>query len=397
MNELPLYEVIFEEGQTIGVYGISLVDRPANGLMAIKFSDVEFHPNCKCELIEGQVIGEPSQCDYCKLKAKELESDLKMNIKMSSIDKRILTCAVLIPNQRITREDEDGKYNIFFTESLIEQIQQNFFKNGYQNNSTINHIEPINGVYFFESWIIEDPNNDKANAIGFKGLPKGTLMMSMKVDNKEVWDNYIKGGDFRGFSIDSVFKLKRVNNININNKEMNLSKETIVSALKDAMKQIKLEDMVPNEQPEMSPLEVTPENVDELSKILPEGITVDQILSALGLTISTREEDVMEAPEVEVPEVEVELEDSTISQTPLVPATEMAPDMKSELDAKDAEIASLKAKLADLEAQLVSSKDAIVKMSNQPASTGIKNVDLSSKSSPSTKIGRLLEAVNSIK
>jgi len=54
-----------------------------------------------------------------------------------------------------------------------------------------------------ESWLIEDPNKDKAAAYGFD-LPKGTWMVSMKVLNDDVW-RAVKEGEVKGFSIEGYF------------------------------------------------------------------------------------------------------------------------------------------------------------------------------------------------
>jgi hypothetical protein len=44
--------------------------------------------------------------------------------------------------------------------------------------------------------------NDKANELGFD-VPVGTWMLSMKVDNDTIWNDFIKTGKVKGFSIDS--------------------------------------------------------------------------------------------------------------------------------------------------------------------------------------------------
>ena len=54
-----------------------------------------------------------------------------------------------------------------------------------------------------ESWLIEDKVHDKSVKYGFS-LPKGTWMISMKVDNDQVW-NDVKEGKVKGFSIEGFF------------------------------------------------------------------------------------------------------------------------------------------------------------------------------------------------
>lgn len=131
----------------------------------------------------------------------KLSTELK-DIKMSSEEKRILTSPVLLPEQNIYREFDGIQCNVFFSADTIERLQQNFFRKHYQENSTLEHKELLEGVFFFESWIVTDSKNDKANALGYD-VPVGTWMMSMKVENQSIWDEYVKSGKITGFSIDS--------------------------------------------------------------------------------------------------------------------------------------------------------------------------------------------------
>jgi hypothetical protein len=54
-----------------------------------------------------------------------------------------------------------------------------------------------------ESWLIEDEVYDKSVKYGFN-LPKGTWMISMKVNNEDVWKD-VKDGKVKGFSIEGYF------------------------------------------------------------------------------------------------------------------------------------------------------------------------------------------------
>jgi hypothetical protein len=51
---------------------------------------------------------------------------------MSSVEKRILTSPVLLPEQDIYRNFDGEQCNVFFTADTIEKLQQNFFKSQYQ-------------------------------------------------------------------------------------------------------------------------------------------------------------------------------------------------------------------------------------------------------------------------
>jgi hypothetical protein len=53
-----------------------------------------------------------------------------------------------------------------------------------------------------ESWIVEG-SHDKSMNYGFN-FPKGTWVISMKVNNDEIW-NKVKLGEVKGFSIEGYF------------------------------------------------------------------------------------------------------------------------------------------------------------------------------------------------
>jgi hypothetical protein len=75
--------------------------------------------------------------------------------------------------------------------------------NSNQNNATYEHDKKLKGMSVVESWIIDDSKTDKSRFYGFD-LPKGTWMISMKVNNDEVWQD-VKEGKVKGFSIEGYF------------------------------------------------------------------------------------------------------------------------------------------------------------------------------------------------
>ena len=195
MENLDLYKVVYNPQESEGVYAISLVEDPAMEKFFIALS-------------------------------KEQE-EVKLAIEG---EKRLITGPVLIPNKKILRFDRGSntEYNLVFGENEIRLFSQDFMKRDYQHNSTIGHDEnaAIQNLTFVESWIVEDSNNDKANALGFKDLPVGTWMASAYVEDNDTWD-LIKAQKVRGFSIDSILNMKKVEmSITKKNKnQMNLLKE----------------------------------------------------------------------------------------------------------------------------------------------------------------------------
>jgi hypothetical protein len=130
-------------------------------------------------------------------------------IKLAEVDteKRILVGPVLIPNKEIPRiDDETGEeYSILFTPEVVEKAAQMFLQNQHNNEATIEHTErKVPDVSVVESWIIADPEKDKSNVYGMS-YPKGTWMAMMKINNEDVWQNYVKTGKVKGFSLEGMF------------------------------------------------------------------------------------------------------------------------------------------------------------------------------------------------
>jgi len=126
-------------------------------------------------------------------------------LRLAEVDKekRILMGAALIPNKKIYRRSEDEDYYIFFSEETVKKASELFLMNGNQNNSTLEHKIDLQGMSVVESWIVEDEKKDKSAKYGFN-LPIGTWMVSVKVNNDDVW-NQVKAGEVKGFSIEGYF------------------------------------------------------------------------------------------------------------------------------------------------------------------------------------------------
>ena len=132
--------------------------------------------------------------------------DQKKEVKLKAIDedKRILAGPVLIPNKMIYRKDGEDEYYIHFTKDTVRKASEMFLTQGHQNNSTFEHAIPLKGLSLVESWIIEDKENDKSNMYGMD-LPLGTWFGLVKVYNDDVWNDFVKTGMVKGFSIEGYF------------------------------------------------------------------------------------------------------------------------------------------------------------------------------------------------
>jgi hypothetical protein len=138
------------------------------------------------------------ESDFVALKNQE--------IKLAEVDKekKILMGALLIPDKPIYRNGSEGEYYIFFSKDTIVKASQMFLQNGNQSRSTLEHAQALNGLTLVESWIVEDKAKDKTALYGLD-VPVGTWMGSVKVNNEDVWNEYVKTNKVRGFSIEGYF------------------------------------------------------------------------------------------------------------------------------------------------------------------------------------------------
>ena len=172
---METYNVIFNAEKDLGVYGVSLVESPAMESTFIALN--------------------------------------KQQIQLAEVDKKkhILAGVVLIPDKDVYRNQDGREFNIRFSAETIEQVANNFIKEGYQGNSTIEHEDKLEGVSIVQSWVVKDPKNDTANAYGLpkEDIKEGSWIALYKCDNKEIYDKALRG-EITGFSIDGLFSLEKV-------------------------------------------------------------------------------------------------------------------------------------------------------------------------------------------
>jgi hypothetical protein len=359
---METYKVLFNEQENEGVYAISLVSDPA---------------------IEVNFISLSKQTE----------------IKLATIneEQRILVGPILIPDQLIYRNQNGHEYNIMFPKETIKQVQHNFVQQGYQNNSTLEHSgKAIPNVTFVETWIKEDEVHDKSVLYGFSE-PVGTLFGLMKVNNDEIWNDYVKTGKVKGFSIDGVFDMEKVNL----KSEINMNLETIVNAIKEGFASVKLS----SEAEQVEAVEIT-----MATMMLKDGVTIleaesfetgvydnpmsvmivaengDKVPAPIGdheledgrILVITEEGIIAEikdamVEEVETPEagVEVEVEMSTEEMIKAI-VTNMSVEVSKQIEAIKTE---LSAQIAEVKTTQVEVK-ASTKAKPEVAETSTKNVKL---------------------
>lgn len=146
------------------------------------------------------VVENPAiESDFIALKSQE--------IKFAEVNKeqKILMGAALIPNKPIYRKSGEKEYYVYFSPETVKKASELYLIKGNQSNATLEHKEKVQDLTIVESWIVEDVKMDKSARYNFEGIQKGTWMVSMKVNNAEIWNDFVKTGKVKGFSIEGYF------------------------------------------------------------------------------------------------------------------------------------------------------------------------------------------------
>jgi len=171
-KKLPIFKLTINPEDETGVDYVALVDSPA---------------------IEKNWVAFSKQKEF---KFKQLDKE-----------KRIISGALMVADLPIYRNDNKfGEYYVIFERDTIEQIIYKFFKQGNVANTNAMHDKnrKLDGVYMIESFII-DSQKGVNTPLGHDDLPDGSWFGSFKVDNEEVWNDFIKTGIFKGFSVEGMF------------------------------------------------------------------------------------------------------------------------------------------------------------------------------------------------
>ena len=126
-------------------------------------------------------------------------------------EQKIVTGPLMIADLPIYRRDADEEYYVTFSAAEIKKIVQRFFKKGYQSKVNVEHSTPVDGVFMFESYII-DRKKGIMPPKGFDEVSDGSWFGSFKVENEKIWEE-VKAGTFKGFSVEGLFRYEKTNKV----------------------------------------------------------------------------------------------------------------------------------------------------------------------------------------
>lgn len=171
-KQLPVYKlVISDEDPVSGVDYVALVDVPATEFNWVAFSKHQ-----------------PAQ------------------FKIQNEEQRIIGGALMVANLPIYRKENGREYYVVFDEPTIKTVCYKYFRNRFTSNVNLMHNpqQKVGGVYMVQSYLIDKQNGLNAPK-WYPEIPDGSWFGCFKVDNQDVWDNYIKTGRLQGFSVEGMF------------------------------------------------------------------------------------------------------------------------------------------------------------------------------------------------
>lgn len=121
----------------------------------------------------------------------------------------------MIPMEIYRNDENDEEYYVQFSAETIEQIHSKFMQDlSNRNVFNLEHdTDKTVPAYVLEAWIVEDPKKDKAYSSYGIEVPKGTLMVTAQVTDKEYYNELVANEQI-GFSIEGFLGLKLSNQLN---------------------------------------------------------------------------------------------------------------------------------------------------------------------------------------
>jgi hypothetical protein len=188
LKDLPVYKITidpeYSDGQELGIEQIAFTSNPA-----IK--------------VKGMAFNQSERLLFA--------DDVKYRV----------TAPAMIPMEIYRRDDETGEYYVQFTAETIEQIHAKFMQD--LKNRDVFNLEHDQAqtvpAYILESWIVDNPKLDKSFATFGIEVPKGTLMLTAQITDKEYYQELVSK-DQIGFSIEGFLGLKMSNQLKLNNMKL---------------------------------------------------------------------------------------------------------------------------------------------------------------------------------
>ena len=174
IKKLPIYKLtIAKDDLESGVSAIALVEEPA--------IEIDFFAFAK-------------------------EDKPRFEFKAVNEDKQVLAGYLMVPDKLIYRRDDQNEYFVMFDKDTISNIAEKFNRNKNTSNFNTEHqsSNALSNVFVKENWIVESPDFDKSKMYGFEPI-LGAWFGVVKIDDKNIWNEFVKTGQVKGFSVEGNF------------------------------------------------------------------------------------------------------------------------------------------------------------------------------------------------
>lgn len=181
-------------------------------------------------LVECPATGLPLYCFEKEEKYKFSTDELKHNI---------ISCIVRV-DYPILRTSSDGQpYYVVFNKQTSEMLCQKLLKDGFQQNISLDHNgQLIEGIQL-EQVFIKDSSRGIVPS-GFESAADGSLFGIYHITDESLWNDCISGR-FGGVSLESLFKLIPISNIDERKKLKQYKMSNKISKIKEAVKKLLLQ------------------------------------------------------------------------------------------------------------------------------------------------------------
>lgn len=181
-KDLPIYKITidpeYSDGEDLGIEQIAFTSQPAIKVKGLAFNQSQ------------RII---------------FADDLKYRI----------TAPAMIPMEIYRKDDEQGEYYVQFTEETIAKIHEKFMSD-LRNRDLFNLEHDTSKTvpaYILETWVVDNPKQDKAFSTFGIDVPKGTLMVTAQITDQEYYAELV-ANDQVGFSIEGFLGLKLSQQLN---------------------------------------------------------------------------------------------------------------------------------------------------------------------------------------
>jgi hypothetical protein len=197
------FKITIDDSDELGIAKIAYTKDPAIEIKGMAFKSANLHPNCKCEIIDGEIITETGACDYC------LEKSMGFSKLFFSNDEKMRIAAPLIIPKNIYRIDEDGyEFYVEFTHDVIGKLYHRMMKN-LENKNMFNyeHTEEMVPSYILEAMYLDSDNKVKYIKDEYNlDVPLWSVFIVSQITDKDYF-NKLKEEGATGYSIEGLLGL----------------------------------------------------------------------------------------------------------------------------------------------------------------------------------------------